>query len=146
MDVASFTEGRDGPHHRGRGPAGGRRAECAATSRTSSSTTSAEIDGVPRTRTPRNGLHAGTYVQPVKVWVQREQAVAGTSSSYDFPQMPCLTQGIGFDEDGNLCEPLGSLSLDRVADRPAPMRSLPPARYGADKVDTNSVPSGKPSL
>ncbi|KAK9426686.1 hypothetical protein SUNI508_00213 [Seiridium unicorne] len=67
----------------------------------------AEIDGVPKTRTTKNGLLAGTYVQPVNVWVQAEQLTPGTPPpGNDFSQMPWLTEGVGVDEFGNLWGPL----------------------------------------
>ncbi|KAK6070992.1 hypothetical protein SCUP234_09902 [Seiridium cupressi] len=67
----------------------------------------AEIDSVPKTRTTKNGLLAGTYVQPVNVWVQAEQLTPGTPPpGNDFSQMPWLTQGVGVDEFGNLWGPL----------------------------------------
>ncbi|KAH7313837.1 hypothetical protein B0I35DRAFT_480487 [Stachybotrys elegans] len=67
----------------------------------------AEINGVPRTRSTTNGFLAGTYVQPVNVWVHGEQNIPGTfPPANDFSQMPWLTQGVGVDENGNLWGPL----------------------------------------
>ncbi|KAH5326900.1 hypothetical protein HBI39_116540 [Parastagonospora nodorum] len=67
----------------------------------------AEINGIPKTRTTKNGLLAGTYVQPINVWVHAEQNIPGTfPPANDFSQMPWLTQGVGVDEAGNLWGPL----------------------------------------
>lgn len=67
----------------------------------------AEIDGIQRTRTTKNGLVAGTYVQPVNVWVQGEQDVPGVPPPpYDFSEMRFLTAGVGPDADGNIWGPI----------------------------------------
>ncbi|KAH7038393.1 uncharacterized protein B0I36DRAFT_284571 [Microdochium trichocladiopsis] len=67
----------------------------------------AEIDGVPRTRLTSNGLLAGTYVQPINVWVHGEQVIPGSAPPpNDFSEMPWLTRGVGVDENGNLWGPL----------------------------------------
>jgi hypothetical protein len=67
----------------------------------------AEINGVPRTRTTKNGLTAGTYVQPVNVWVQAEQNIPGTAPvPHDFSEMAFLTKGLGKDEGGKVWGPL----------------------------------------
>ncbi|KAL2876828.1 hypothetical protein SGCOL_007851 [Colletotrichum sp. CLE4] len=67
----------------------------------------AEIDGVAKTRVTKNGITAGTYVQPVNVWVPGEQDVPGVPPvSYDFSQMEFLTKGVGADDDGNVWGPL----------------------------------------
>ncbi|KAK1995144.1 hypothetical protein LX36DRAFT_640306 [Colletotrichum falcatum] len=67
----------------------------------------AEIDGVVKTRATKNGLTAGTYVQPVNVWVPGEQDVPGVPPvSYDFSQMEFLTKGVGRDAEGNVWGPL----------------------------------------
>ncbi|KAF6832022.1 hypothetical protein CPLU01_06404 [Colletotrichum plurivorum] len=67
----------------------------------------AEIDGVPKTRVTKNGITAGTYVQPVNVWVPGEQDVPGVPPvSYDFSQMEFLTKGVGADDEGNIWGPL----------------------------------------
>ncbi|KAH6693874.1 hypothetical protein F5X68DRAFT_248364 [Plectosphaerella plurivora] len=67
----------------------------------------AEINGTPRTRTTKNGLTAGTYVQPVNVWVQAEQNIPGTAPvPHDFSEMGFLTKGVGKDEGGNVWGPL----------------------------------------
>ncbi|KAM0325810.1 hypothetical protein ACHAQA_007112 [Verticillium albo-atrum] len=56
----------------------------------------AEVNGVQRTRTTKNGIVAGTYVQPVNVWVQGEQNVPGTAPvPHDFSEMAFLTKGVG---------------------------------------------------
>lgn len=67
----------------------------------------AEINGVAKTRTTKNGIVAGTYVQPVNVWVQGEQNIPGTSPvPHDFSEMGFLTKGVGRDDDGNIWGPL----------------------------------------
>lgn len=67
----------------------------------------AEINGVPKTLTTKNGLLAGTYVQPINVWVHAKQTVPGTPPpANDFSQMTWLTMGIGIDESGDLWGPL----------------------------------------
>jgi hypothetical protein len=67
----------------------------------------AEIDGIPKTRATKNGLLAGTYVQPVNVWVHAEQNIPGVPPpANDFSQMPWLTRGVGVDENGNQWGPL----------------------------------------
>ena len=66
-----------------------------------------EIDGIPKTRLTKNGIVAGTYVQPVNVWVQGEQDVPGVPPvPYDFSQMAFLTRGVGPDENGNIWGPI----------------------------------------
>lgn len=67
----------------------------------------AEIDGIPSTYNTRNGFVAGTYVQPVNVWIQGEQNIPGIQPpSYDFSEMAFLTDGVGPDADGNIWGPL----------------------------------------
>ncbi|KAH9226669.1 hypothetical protein K456DRAFT_1754758 [Colletotrichum gloeosporioides 23] len=67
----------------------------------------AEIDGVAKTRVTKNNLTAGTYVQPVNVWVPGEQDVPGVPPvSYDFSQMEFLTKGVGADDAGSVWGPL----------------------------------------
>ncbi|KXJ86525.1 hypothetical protein Micbo1qcDRAFT_219067, partial [Microdochium bolleyi] len=67
----------------------------------------AEINGVPQTRRTINGLLAGSYVQPVNVWVHGEQVIPGTAPPpNDFSEMPWLTKGVGADADGNIWGPL----------------------------------------
>ncbi|GKT50687.1 uncharacterized protein ColSpa_10868 [Colletotrichum spaethianum] len=67
----------------------------------------AEIDGVTKTRVTKNGITAGTYVQPVNIWVPGEQDVPGVPPvSYDFSQMEFLTKGVGTDDEGNIWGPL----------------------------------------
>ncbi|KAK7960437.1 hypothetical protein PG988_011651 [Apiospora saccharicola] len=56
----------------------------------------AEVDGLPKTRETKNGLLAGTYVQPVNPWIHGEQVVPGVAPpANDFSQMPWLTRGVG---------------------------------------------------
>ncbi|KLU82812.1 hypothetical protein MAPG_01880 [Magnaporthiopsis poae ATCC 64411] len=67
----------------------------------------AEIGGIRKTRTTKNGLTASTYVQPVNVWIPGEQDVPGVPPvAHDFSQMAFLTQGVGADADGNIWGPL----------------------------------------
>ncbi|KAJ1322940.1 hypothetical protein MN608_11794 [Microdochium nivale] len=67
----------------------------------------AEIGGVPRTRRTTNGLLAGTYVQPINVWVHGEQIIPGTAPpAHDFSELPWLTRGVGPDANGNIFGPL----------------------------------------
>lgn len=55
----------------------------------------------------RNGFVAGTYVQPVNVWIQAEQKILGIQPpSFDFYEMGFLTRGAGLDADGNMWGPL----------------------------------------
>ncbi|KAK7431030.1 hypothetical protein QQZ08_002560 [Neonectria magnoliae] len=66
-----------------------------------------EINGVAKTRTTKNGILSGTYVQPVNVWVPGEQNIPGTPPvPHDFSEMAFLTKGVGPDEDGNIWGPL----------------------------------------
>ncbi|KAM5350960.1 hypothetical protein ACJ41O_003683 [Fusarium nematophilum] len=67
----------------------------------------AEINGVEKKRTTKNGIVSGTYVQPVNVWVQGEQNAPGTPPvPHDFSEMGFLTKGVGRDDDGNVWGPL----------------------------------------
>ncbi|KAK2043508.1 hypothetical protein LZ31DRAFT_524378 [Colletotrichum somersetense] len=67
----------------------------------------AEIDGAVKTRVTKNGITAGTYVQPVNVWVPGEQNVPGVAPvPHDFSQMEFLTKGVGRDDAGNVWGPL----------------------------------------
>lgn len=97
-----------------------------------------------RTRTTKNNLLAGTYVQPVNVWVQGEQAIPGTAPPpYDFSQMPWLTQGVGIDEDGNLWGPLDPFPQTGVLIDAPQCGDLSAANFRGDVVDTDWVPSGE---
>lgn len=65
------------------------------------------VDGRPLTSLTRNGFLAGTYVQPVNVWVPAEQEIPGMEPpTFDFTQMEFLTRGVGPDRDGNIWGPL----------------------------------------
>ncbi|KAH9902319.1 hypothetical protein F4778DRAFT_791250 [Xylariomycetidae sp. FL2044] len=99
-----------------------------------------EIDGIPKTRTTKNGFLAGTYVQPVNVWVHGEQAIPGTPPpAFDFSQMPWLTQGVGVDEDGNLWGPLDPFpQTGLIIDAPVCDSSV---TFEGEQVNTNWVPS-----
>ncbi|KAL8357170.1 hypothetical protein RB601_008912 [Gaeumannomyces tritici] len=67
----------------------------------------AEIGGIEKTRVTKNGLIAGTYIQPVNVWIPGEQDVPGVPPvSHDFSQMAFLNKGVGADDDGNIWGPL----------------------------------------
>ncbi|KAI8635382.1 hypothetical protein F5Y19DRAFT_9916 [Xylariaceae sp. FL1651] len=101
----------------------------------------AEVNGVPKSRTTKNGILAGTYVQPVNVWIQAEQDVPGVPPpANDFSQMPWLTQGVGLDEDGNLWGPLDPFPQSGlIIDTPA--CDVAALTFMGDDVDTDWVPS-----
>ncbi|KAK3365381.1 hypothetical protein B0H63DRAFT_498279 [Podospora didyma] len=62
-----------------------------------------ELNGVPRTHLTKNGLVAGTYVQPINVWIPAEQDVPGTAPvPFEFVQMDFLTKGVGRDANTGL--------------------------------------------
>lgn len=66
-----------------------------------------EINGVERIVNTKNGLQAGTYVQPINTWVHGEQNIPGVPPiGLDFSQMDWLTLGVGADADGNIWGPL----------------------------------------
>ncbi|KAI1083362.1 hypothetical protein F5B20DRAFT_529729 [Whalleya microplaca] len=102
----------------------------------------AEINGVPKTRPSKNGFLAGTYAQPVNVWVHGEQAIPGTPPPpYDFSQMPWITQGVGVDELGNLWGPLDPFPQSGLLiDAPA-CGAVSAATFQGSEIDTNWVPS-----
>jgi hypothetical protein len=103
-----------------------------------------EIDGVPKTRVTNNGFLAGTYVQPVNVWVHGEQAIPGTAPpANDFSQMPWLTQGVGVDEVGNLWGPLDPFPQTGVIIDVPQCGVLDAADFAGDEVDTDWIPSCK---
>lgn len=59
------------------------------------------------TRLTKNGIMAGSYVQPVTEWIQPEATTPGLEPfPNDFRSLPFLTKGLGYDEDGNLWGPL----------------------------------------
>ncbi|PSN63261.1 hypothetical protein BS50DRAFT_648762 [Corynespora cassiicola Philippines] len=104
----------------------------------------AEIDGVPKTRTTKNGLLAGTYVQPVNVWVHAEQNIPGTPPpANDFSQMPWLTQGVGVDESGNLWGPLEPFPQTGVFIEPPQCGPVSSIQFEGDSLNTTWVPSCK---
>ncbi|KAK4161149.1 hypothetical protein QBC43DRAFT_303198 [Cladorrhinum sp. PSN259] len=75
-----------------------------------------EINGVAKTFSTKNGLVAGTYVQPVNVWVPGEQNVPGVPPpNYDFSQMAFLTEGVGLDDQGRLWGPLDPFPQSGIA-------------------------------
>ncbi|KAI1420393.1 hypothetical protein F5Y12DRAFT_133333 [Xylaria sp. FL1777] len=101
----------------------------------------AEIDGVPKTLNTKNGFLAGTYVQPVNVWVQAEQDVPGVPPpANDFSQMPWLTRGVGVDVDGNLWGPLDPFPQSGLIIQP-PACNASALQFEGDDVDTDWVPS-----
>ncbi|KAJ3579294.1 hypothetical protein NPX13_g1274 [Xylaria arbuscula] len=73
----------------------------------------AEVNGVPATRTTKNGFLAGTYVQP----------------------------GLGVDEDGNLWGPLDPFPQSGVAVGPPTACDVGTLEFEGDDVDTDWVPS-----
>lgn len=103
----------------------------------------AEVDGVPKTRATKNGFLAGTYVQPVSVWVQGEQDVPGVPPpANDFSQLPWLTRGLGVDADGNLWGPLDPFPQSGLLIEPLACGTQG-IEFEGDEVDTNWVPSCK---
>ncbi|KAI1841539.1 hypothetical protein JX265_013504 [Neoarthrinium moseri] len=102
----------------------------------------AEINGIPKTRTTKNGLLAGTYVQPVNVWVHAEQLTPGTQPpAYDFSQMPWLTNGVGVDEFGNLWGPLDPFPQTGILIDPPVCGSVSALSFKGDEVKTDWAPS-----
>ncbi|KAF2019905.1 hypothetical protein BU24DRAFT_387059 [Aaosphaeria arxii CBS 175.79] len=102
----------------------------------------AEINGVPKTRTTKNGILAGTYVQPVNVWVHAEQNIPGTAPpANDFSQMSWLTNGLGVDEDGNLWGPLDPFPQTGVLIEPPNCGPAARIRFEGDNLNTTWVPS-----
>lgn len=66
-----------------------------------------EINGVAKKFPTKNGLMAGTYVQPINVWIPAEQEVPGVPPpNYDFSQMAFLAEGVGLDDQGRFWGPL----------------------------------------
>lgn len=101
----------------------------------------AEVDGVPKTRTTKNGFLAGAYVQPVNVWVHGEQDVPGVPPpANDFSQLPWLTQGLGVDADGNLWGPLDPFPQSGLIIEP-PACDAARVKLEGDDVDADWVPS-----
>ncbi|KAJ2978694.1 hypothetical protein NUW58_g7415 [Xylaria curta] len=87
------------------------------------------------------GSYAGTYVQPVNVWVHGEQDVPGVPPpANDFSQLPWLTEGLGVDEDGNLWGPLDPFPQSGLIIEP-PACDTQRLRFEGDDVDTDWVPS-----
>ncbi|KAK8091560.1 hypothetical protein PG997_001921 [Apiospora hydei] len=104
----------------------------------------AEIDGVPKTRTTKNGLLAGTYVQPVNPWVHGEQVVPGVAPpANDFSQMPWLTRGVGVDASGNLWGPLEPFPQTGVLIEAPDCGVVSALTFEGDEVKTDWVPSSK---
>ncbi|KAI3343207.1 hypothetical protein F4824DRAFT_485881 [Ustulina deusta] len=103
----------------------------------------AEVDGVPKTLTTKNGFLAGTYVQPVNVWIQSEQDVPGVPPpANDFSQLPWLTRGLGVDVDGNLWGPLDPFPQSGLIIAP-PACGTGALQFEGDDVDADWVPSCK---
>lgn len=103
----------------------------------------AEVNGIPQTRLTKNGILAGTYVQPINVWVHGEQNVPGVPPpANDFSQMPWLTEGVGIDEGGNLWGPLDPFPQTGVVLDPPFCGGITSLDFQGDEVDTNWVPSG----
>ncbi|KAF2641869.1 hypothetical protein P280DRAFT_541331 [Massarina eburnea CBS 473.64] len=100
------------------------------------------INGAPKTRTTKNGLLAGTYVQPVNVWLQAEQLIPGTQPpANDFSMIPFLTQGVGVDEDGNLWGPLDPFPQTGVLIEPP--NCGPNPTFRGNQVNQTWAPAGK---
>ncbi|KAK0704634.1 hypothetical protein B0H67DRAFT_686970 [Lasiosphaeris hirsuta] len=119
-----------------------------------------ELNGRPLTRKTKNGLMAGTYLQPVNAWVPAEQDVPGVPPvPHEFREMAFLTKGVGRDGDGNLWGPLEPFPQWGVAIVPpncagtsgavAPIRSsneTEPAvadaeNKGTDEAEVNVAPA-----
>ncbi|PVI06719.1 hypothetical protein DM02DRAFT_513957 [Periconia macrospinosa] len=99
-----------------------------------------EIDGVPKTRQTKNGLLAGTYVQPVNVWVHAEQNIPGTAPvPHDFSQMPWITRGVGIDENGNLWGPLEPFPQTGVIIDPVDCGPVSQIQFMGDDLNTTWV-------
>ncbi|KAK6822424.1 hypothetical protein PG990_014882 [Apiospora arundinis] len=104
----------------------------------------AEVDGVPKTRTTKNGLLAGTYVQPVNPWVHGEQVVPGVAPpANDFSQMPWLTRGVGVDENGNLWGPLEPFPQTGVQIDAPNCGAVSALKFEGDDVKPDWVPSSE---
>ncbi|KAK8015952.1 hypothetical protein PG991_008840 [Apiospora marii] len=106
----------------------------------------AEVDGIPKTRTTKNGLLAGTYVQPVNPWIHGEQVVPGVAPpANDFSQMPWLTRGVGVDEQGRLWGPLEPFPqtgvLIEAPDCELLGGSLPPPPAASNETLAEPVPA-----
>lgn len=104
----------------------------------------AEIDGVPKTRITKNGLLAGTYVQPINVWVHAEQVIPGVPPpANDFSQMPWLTRGVGIDENGNLWGPLDPFPQTGVLIEPPQCGPVSALNFEGDNLNATWVPACK---
>jgi hypothetical protein len=103
----------------------------------------AEINGIPKTRITKNGILAGTYVQPVNVWVHAEQQTPGTAPpANDFSQMPWLTHGVGVDQNGNLWGPLDPFPQTGVFIEPPKCGSTTELSFEGGKLNSTWIPSG----
>ncbi|KAI0203934.1 hypothetical protein F4808DRAFT_393133 [Astrocystis sublimbata] len=101
----------------------------------------AEVDGVPKTRVTKNGFLAGTYVQPVNVWVHGEQDVPGVPPpANDFSQLLWLTEGLGVDAEGNIWGPLDPFPQSGLIIE-APTCDTEGLIFEGENTDTNWVPS-----
>ena len=62
-----------------------------------------EVEGRKVRAVTRNGILAGTYVQPVNVWVYAEGEVPGTAPvAHEFRSMGFLVRGVGRDAEGRV--------------------------------------------
>lgn len=104
----------------------------------------AEVNGIPRTRQTKNNLLAGTYVQPVNVWVHGEQVIPGTAPpANDFSQMPWLTRGVGPDADGNIWGPLDPFPQTGVLAEPPVCGQVSALSVGDREVNAQWEPSSE---
>jgi hypothetical protein len=102
----------------------------------------AEIDGIPKTRATKNGLLAGTHVQPVNVWVHAEQNIPGVQPpANDFSQMPWLTRGVGVDENGNLWGPLEPFPQTGVPIDPPQCGTVNALSFEGDNLNATWTPA-----
>ncbi|KAK8076021.1 hypothetical protein PG994_003293 [Apiospora phragmitis] len=104
----------------------------------------AEVDGVPKTRTTKDGLWAGTYVQPVNPWVHGEQVVPGVASpANEFFQISWLKRGVGVDEQGNVWGPLEPFPQTGVLIEPPNYGAVSALSFEGDDVKPDWVPSSE---
>jgi len=107
----------------------------------------AEINGVPQGRTTKNGLSAGTYVQPINVWVHGEQVIPGTAPPpNDFSDMPWLTRGVGADENGNIWGPLDPFPQSGVLIDVPVCDNAVVSIAGGNDAEPSFTPSGKSTI
>ncbi|KAK8057148.1 hypothetical protein PG996_011085 [Apiospora saccharicola] len=111
---------------------------------TPSTTTPAPAPRHDGTRETKNGLLAGTYVQPVNPWIHGEQVVPGVAPpANDFSQMPWLTRGVGVDEKGDLWGPLEPFPQTGVLIEAPDCWVVSTLAFEGDEVKADWVPSSE---